>query len=67
MARCNSCFSITTKNDWKCYVCGEPVPEAPSRTKQFLMRFWSKPTPKPAKRGKSTDALLRRTEDISSS
>jgi hypothetical protein len=70
MARCNACFSITTKSDLKCYVCGEPVPDAPGRFKQFLTRFWAKPEKsapkrKKAKSGKSTDAILHRTEDAS--
>ena len=65
MARCNSCFSILTKTDSKCYVCGDPVPGAPSGARLFLTRLFAKPAPRPAKRVAATDALLHRTGDAS--
>lgn len=27
MGRCSSCYSIVTKNDARCYVCGDPIPQ----------------------------------------
>lgn len=66
MARCDSCFSILTKTDTKCYVCGDPVPGAASGARLFLMQLWGKPKPRPAKRAKATDAILHRTGDAPS-
>jgi hypothetical protein len=45
MARCTTCFSIVTKTDLDCYVCGEPLPGAPGPFRRALTRFFSKPKP----------------------
>lgn len=50
MARCNSCNGVITRRDLNCYVCGEPVPGAPQRSKLFRLRFWIKPAVAAAKR-----------------
>ena len=60
MARCNNCFSITTKSDVDCYVCGEPVQEVSGW--RAIMRFLSGPKPQPDKAA-TRDAILRRLEE----
>jgi hypothetical protein len=50
MARCSTCFSIVTKSDLDCYVCGEPLPGTPGPFRRALTRFFNKPkSPAPKK------------------
>jgi hypothetical protein len=41
-SRCGSCNAVVTKNDVKCYVCGEPIPGMST----FFSFFRRKPSAK---------------------
>jgi hypothetical protein len=63
MARCNSCFSIITKSDFKCYVCGDSLPGGPGKIQLFIRKLWMKSKPVD-KHAHATDAILRRSDDL---
>ena len=65
MPRCTECFSIVTKTDVDCYVCGQPLPDAPGKLMRALQRFWGPPSPKKVKKVNPAQAVKYRRGNAS--
>jgi hypothetical protein len=46
-SRCTDCNSVITRNERKCWVCGEPV--AGARKSSFMAWLWGPAKPQPGK------------------